>query len=404
MPRSPHIVFAGGAAPGNIYPGLAVAAHVVERMPDALVTFIGSGREHERHTVSAAGFAYARLPSQPAPENPLHALRFVTDNVAGYWACRWFFKERRVSLVVGLGGAASASAVRAAISNGVPVVMLEQNVAAGRVTRWLADSATAVCVGFDETRADLPSTARVIVTGNPARPTFERLNRQRQTWVAGYCQLHDAHDAPIFAERCASEKDELPQNGEYYGKRLVIIGGTNGARTINENMPSALARLRNELKGWQVVHQSGEGQLHETERRYRDAGVEALVVAYIDEMAPVMFDSDLAVCRPGGTTVAELALAGLPAVLVPYPKVMDFHWPNAELFATARAATIIDETELLGPLSEALVDHLSPLLTDDLRRGAMAANMRKLARPDAAASVTDVVCEALCMAPSRMAA
>jgi UDP-N-acetylglucosamine--N-acetylmuramyl-(pentapeptide) pyrophosphoryl-undecaprenol N-acetylglucosamine transferase len=404
MPRPPHIVFAGGAAPGNLYPGLAVAAHVVERMPDAVVTFIGSGREHERHTVSAAGFSYAHLPSQPAPQNALHAVRFVTDNVAGYWAARWFFKERRASLVVGLGGAASASAVRAAISNGLPVVMLEQNVAAGRVTRWLASSATAVCVGFDETRADLPSSAPVIVTGNPARPTFERLYRQRQTWIAGYCDLQDAHDAPIFAERCAKWNNELQQHSKSYEKRLVIIGGTGGARTINENMPSALSQLGTELTGWQVVHQSGEGQLQETERRYRDAGVDALVVAYIDEMAPVMFDSDLAVCRPGGTTVAELALAGLPAILVPYPRMMEFHLPNAEHFADAGAATIIDEADLIGPLARALVAHLQPLLKDDARRSMMAAKMRRLARPGAAASVTDAICEALSIAPSRMAA
>jgi UDP-N-acetylglucosamine--N-acetylmuramyl-(pentapeptide) pyrophosphoryl-undecaprenol N-acetylglucosamine transferase len=188
------------------------------------------------------------------------------------------------------------------------------------------------------------------------------------------------------------------------GKRLVIIGGAGGARTINENIPHALARLADQLNGWQVVHQSGEGQLHETEQRYREAGLDALVVAFIDEMAPVMFDSDLAVCRSGGTTLAELALAGLPAVLVPYPPVMDFHLPNAEVFAAAGAATIIDETDLHGSLADELVQHLKPLLIDSTRRHRMAANMRLLAHPDASAHVTDVICDSLCGVRARAAA
>lgn len=397
-----HIVLAGGGTPGTLFPGLAVATHIAERFPDALITFIGSGRPQERHTVAAAGFAYAHLPSRPAPQNPLHAVRFVTDNVAGYWASRWYFREKRVSLVVGLGGAASAAAVRAAISCGIPTVVLEQNVVPSRVTRWLAASATNVCIGFPETRADLPSSVPVTFTGNPARPAFERLYRQRQSWLHGYCSMHDTHDPPIFAEPIAGAPEcRLRTDCE---KRLVVIGGAGGARSINENIPTALAMLREHLDGWQIVHQSGEGQLHETELRYQDLGVDALVVAFIDEMAPVMFDSDLAVCRSGGTTLAELALAGLPAVLVPYSRSIDLHLPNAELFAAAEAATIIDETDLQGSLAETLARHLRPLLTNYATRRRMASNMSRLAQPDAATRVTDAICEALQAAPQSRAA
>jgi UDP-N-acetylglucosamine--N-acetylmuramyl-(pentapeptide) pyrophosphoryl-undecaprenol N-acetylglucosamine transferase len=188
------------------------------------------------------------------------------------------------------------------------------------------------------------------------------------------------------------------------GKRLIVIGGAGGARSINEHMPHALARLRGQLAGWQVLHQSGEGQLQETDARYRAAGVEALVVAYIDEIAPVMFDSDLVVCRPGGTTLAELALAGAPAILVPYPPLMQFHLPNADVFAGVGAARVIDETDLVGPLAEALADQLAPLLTDELRRLKMAASMRGMARPCAAADATRLVCEAMSPTAAQMAA
>jgi UDP-N-acetylglucosamine--N-acetylmuramyl-(pentapeptide) pyrophosphoryl-undecaprenol N-acetylglucosamine transferase len=154
----------------------------------------------------------------------------------------------------------------------------------------------------------------------------------------------------------------------------------------------ALKRLENELHGWQIVHQTGEGQLQQTIERYRRADVDALTVSFIDEMAPVMFASDLVVCRAGGTTLAELALAGAPAVLVPYPRDVEaYQLANADVIAAAGAATVIDESSLQGPLSHALVDHLGPLLTDDAHRRSMAAQMIALAKPEAAVAIADVV-------------
>lgn len=375
MPRSPHIVFAGGTAPGHLYPGLAVAAHLVERIPDATITFIGGNRPVDQHLIRAAGFKFAGVPARQEPENLLNAVRFVTDNIAGYWAARWFLKENKVSAVIGLGGAACAPAVRAAVSRGLPTVMLEQNVVPGRVTRWLARSVSTVCAGFNETRGYFPSAVPLTITGNPARPEFERLYR-----------------AARLGESIRREK------------RLIVIGGAGGARSLNESMPGALARLRDRLDGWQVVHQSGEGQLQETEARYRAAGVDSLVVAFIDEIAPILFASDLIVCRSGGTTLGETALAGVPAVLVPYPLVVDYHLPNAEVFASAGAATVIDETDLVGSLEDALVDQLGRLLVDDGQRTQMATRMRRLARPGAAANITNIVYEMMFNTASRFAA
>ncbi len=246
MPRPPHIVFAGGGKPGHLHPGLAVAAHLIERIPDAVVTFVGNSRGVDRHVIRAAGFKFAGMPSQPAPQNVMNAVRFVTDNVAGYWATRWFLREQRVSAVVGLGGASCAPAVRAAISRGLPTFVLEQNVVPGRVTRWLARSVTTVCAGFSDTRGYFPSAVPLMVTGNPARPAFKQLYRE----------------LPI---------DRPPERE----KRLIILGGAGGARSLNEHMPSALARLQDHLAGWRIVHQSGTGQLQQTEARYRTAGVDA---------------------------------------------------------------------------------------------------------------------------------
>jgi UDP-N-acetylglucosamine--N-acetylmuramyl-(pentapeptide) pyrophosphoryl-undecaprenol N-acetylglucosamine transferase len=368
---SHHIVFAGGGSAGRLYPGLAVAAHLKVQLPDAAITFVGGGKPIERHPVQAAGFNYVTIPSQPVPRNPYLAMRFVTDNVAGYWASRWYLKEHRASLVVGLGGYASAATVRAATSRGIPTVLLEQNAVPRHVTRWLAQSADMVCAGFDEVQAHLPPNTPIALTGNPARPAFERMYRDER------------------AGNTANDGNLLPAVRE---RRLVVIGGADGARTINEFMPPALRRLREQLRGWQIVHQTGEGQLQQTIDRYRAASVDALTVSFIDEMAPVMFASDLVVCRAGGTTLAELALAGVPALLVPYPRDVEaYQLANAEVVAAAGAATVIDELSLDGPLDDALADQLALLLIDNSRRELMAENMRLLARPDAAELITDTI-------------
>jgi UDP-N-acetylglucosamine--N-acetylmuramyl-(pentapeptide) pyrophosphoryl-undecaprenol N-acetylglucosamine transferase len=386
-----HIVFACGGTSGYLNPGLAVAAHVKQRMPAARLTFVGTGKPVERHPVRAAGYEYVTMPAQPVPRNPFRAMRFITDNVAGYWATRWFLREQHVSLVVGLGGYASAATVRAATSRQIPTAILEQNAVPSHVTRWLARSVDMVCAGFDDVRSYLPAQTPLVVTGNPARPAFERLYRQQSSGFT--VQGSDDDDANA----------ELRTLNPL--RRLVVIGGYGGARSLNEFMPPAARDLGDRLSGWQVVHQTGEGQLQQTIDRYQDAGVDALVVSYIDEMAPVMYDSDLVVCRAAGTTLAELALAGVPAVLVPYPRDAEaYQLANAELVAAAGAASMIDETTLDGTLDEALVAHLAPLVTDAPRRHAMAVNMRSLARPDAAALITDTICDVLGIGAARLAA
>lgn len=378
-----HIVFAGGGTADHLQAGMAVATHLVERLPDTLVTFVGTGRSFEPHTVRAAGYAYTPIPSQPPSLHPLRAVRFVTDNVAGFWASRWLLKEQRVSLVVGLGGYHSAATVRAAVTRGIPTVLLEQNVVPSRVTRSLAQRAGMICAGFEEIADHLTADAPLRMTGNPTRLAFENLYRRREQGIP----------SPLLSSPSA------------FPRRLVVIGGTGGARSLNQFMPRALSRLAGQLEGWRIVHQTGEGQLQETERRYRAAGVDALVVSYIDELAAVLSETDLVVCRAGGTTLAELALAGTPAILVPNLKAVDeSQAANAEVFAAGGACAMIDETSLASPLDQALVEQLQLLMNDQSRRQEMAANMRRLARPDASAHIADAVCNILGEQTIRLAA
>ncbi|MEM8944917.1 MAG: UDP-N-acetylglucosamine--N-acetylmuramyl-(pentapeptide) pyrophosphoryl-undecaprenol N-acetylglucosamine transferase [Planctomycetota bacterium] len=374
MSGAPHIMFAGGGAAGHLFPGLAVAEHLRELMPAAQITFAGPGKAREKHAVRNAGYEHTTIPAQPIPQNPLQAFRFVTDNIAGYCAARWLLSEQQVSLVVGLGGFTSTAVVRAAAARGIPFILLEQNAIPSQTTRWLSRAATLVCAAFEEVRPHLHVQAPVAVTGNPSRPAFEQLYDRRQG---------------VGANRF-SDQSNLRQ------KRLVVMGGAGGARSLNESMPAALQQLGDCMAGWQVVHQTGEGQLQETETRYRDCGVDALAVTYIDEIASVLFDSDLVVSRAGGTTLAELALAGIPAVLVPYPEATDDHQlANAKVFSAAGACRLIDETSQAGALDKALARELSPLVIEETRRFEMNHRMQSLARPSAAADIAATVYESL---------
>ncbi|MCA9231968.1 MAG: UDP-N-acetylglucosamine--N-acetylmuramyl-(pentapeptide) pyrophosphoryl-undecaprenol N-acetylglucosamine transferase [Planctomycetales bacterium] len=380
MSAAPHILFAGGGAAGYFFPGIAVAEHLKRKLPLATITFAGPGRAREKHVVRSAGYEYCMIPSQPVPQNPFQAFRFLTDNIAGYCSARWMLREKGVDLVVGLGGYTSTAVVRAAVAREIPFILLEQNAIPSRTTRWLAEAATLVCAGFEEVRPHLRSQAPVAITGNPARPAFEQL-----------CRRMSSGNRSLEAAKLTFADNGLPSQ-----KRLVILGGADGARSLNESMPRALKKLGETLADWQIIHQTGEGQLQETEGRYRQEGLEALTVTFIDEIASVLFASDLVVCRSGGTTLAELALAGVPAVLVPYPHATDDQQiANAKVFAAANACRLVDESTQTGVLAAALARELTPLVSDDLLRREMSLNIHALSRPEASSDIANAIYETL---------
>ena len=283
-----------------------------------------------------------------------------------------------MSLVVGLGGHTSTALVRAALTRGIPFILLEKNAIPGRTTRWLSRSAAMVCAAFDQVRPHLHVQAPVTVTGNPARPEFENgFNKTPKN-----LGLHD---------------DGQPRgDNSHPTKQLVVLGGTGGASSLNETIPGALRKLGQAVSDWQIVHQTGEGQLQETEFRYKSCGVKALAVTYLDEIASILFQCDLVISRAGGTTLAELALAGVPALLVPCPQAPDDHQlANAKVVEAAGAARLVDETSHSGELDTALARELKPLLTDVQLRQSMSENMRRLARPHASEDIAMAVHDTL---------
>ena len=175
-------------------------------------------------------------------------------------------------------------------------------------------------------------------------------------------------------------------------RRLIILGGSGGARSLNENVPRALHKIRHLLDGWQIIHQSGEAGLSSTRELYRKFALEAKVAAFWPDMPEMLAESSLAVCRAGGTTLAELSAAGTPALLLPYPHAADDHQrKNAEVFVAAGAAQMLDERELIGRFDDQLAEMLVQLIYDAECRKLLSRGMTSLARPRAAAHVASLV-------------
>jgi UDP-N-acetylglucosamine--N-acetylmuramyl-(pentapeptide) pyrophosphoryl-undecaprenol N-acetylglucosamine transferase len=280
-------------------------------------------------------------------------------------------RQTGVSLVVGLGGYASVPMAWAAASLRVPLVLLEQNAVPGRVTRWLAPRAALVCTAFDEAAEHLKAGGPIRVTGNPIR--------------AGFGQV----GVPALA-------GEEPPEGGTSARQLVILGGSGGSRTLNEQVPRALYKIEQELTGWRIVHQTGPRDWQATTTLYRKLGLEAIVVPFVERIERVLARSDLAISRSGGTTLAELAAAGLPAILLPWPKAAaDHQRKNADVFAAAGAAHVIDAREVAGRLDNAIAQPLSALIRNAERRQLMSEAMQTLARPNAAWHVATMIAQML---------
>jgi len=351
-----HSVFAGGGTAGHLFPGLAVAEQLARHTPGVRITFAGGGKPFELRHVKRAGHGYLALACRPFPRKARETWRFLADNVAGFYAARRFLREQQVSLVVGLGGYASVPAARAAASLGIPYVLLEQNAIPGRATRWLAPAASLVCSSFEGIEPYLRGKSRVRVTGNPLRREFSD---------------------PRVPTRYLPDSVRAQRT-------LVVLGGSGGARTLNEQVPLALYRAGAALATWQVVHQTGERDAARTRELYGKLGIKARVLPFIDKMPLMLRASHLAISRSGGTTLAELAASGLPAILLPYPHAAaDHQRKNADVFTAAGAALTLDEREVPGRLDHRLADLVAELATADRLRLRMAHAMSQLARPDA---------------------
>lgn len=356
------MVMAGGTG-GHVYPALAVADALRARGWD--VFWLGTKNGLEARVVPAAGIDMVWVSMGGVRgKGLLKKLLLPAMLLVAFGQSLAAIMQRRPDVVLGMGGyTAFPGGMMASLLN-KPLVVHEQNSVGGLTNRVLACLADRVLTAFPQAfrgEKDKPIPCRRVAAewvGNPVR----------------------ADIAAVTAEERAARTGPL---------RLLVVGGSLGAQALNERVPQALALLPADRRP-QVVHQSGRLHLDALRANYGAAGVEAEVRDYIEDMAAAWRDCDFAICRAGAMTVAELACAGVPAVLVPFPHAVDDHQTgNAEFLADAGAAWLIQQKDLSAEKLAALIGGL-----DRVTLAAMSDTAMKLARPDATQQVADV-CEAL---------
>lgn len=354
-----RILFATGGSGGHLVPALAIAEAIRRRWPEADVPFVTTGRPIENDICRAAGVRQITLPLLPLAAATRRPLAFLSAASTSYRLARDQLRDERPAAVVGTGGWSMTPVIQAARRGKVPIVLCEQNVIPGRATRWLARRAGTVCVSFEETSSRLHNARRIVVTGNPVRPAIAALS-----------------DSPRSPDRI-----------------VLVLGGSQGARSLNRAVLSIVTTTPQLFAGWKLVHQTGSVEAAgELAAVCAQAGIEHDVSPFFSDMPQRYARAAIVISRAGATTLAELACAGVPAILVPYPHAADDHQRlNAEVFVAGGAARLAAEAESDSETSRKIAETFLTLTAEPARLAEMSAAMRKLARPSAAECVVDEI-------------
>jgi UDP-N-acetylglucosamine--N-acetylmuramyl-(pentapeptide) pyrophosphoryl-undecaprenol N-acetylglucosamine transferase len=346
-----RIVIAGGGTGGHVIPSLAIAQQLKEQLR-AEVLFIGTARGIETRLVPQAGFALELIRVGALKNVSLMTrARTMLDLPRAIAACSRMLSEFDPEVVIGVGGYASGPAMVAAIRRRLPTLAFEPNVVPGFANRMIARWVSAAAVHFEETCRYFPNCR---VTGVPVRPAFFSI---------------------------PSKTGGAPT--------LLVFGGSQGARAINQAMIESLAGLRAKIPLIHVIHQTGQRDYDHVRSAYQQSGISGEVHKFIDDMPGTFGRADLLVCRSGASTVGEIAAAGKPAIFVPFPAAADDHQNvNARALERAGAAVVVEESNLGAAY---LVDTIAALIGDAGRLQSMSAAAKSLAHPHAVEEIVEMV-------------
>jgi UDP-N-acetylglucosamine--N-acetylmuramyl-(pentapeptide) pyrophosphoryl-undecaprenol N-acetylglucosamine transferase len=345
------VLIAGGGTGGHIMPALAIA-DALQKQYQAELLFVGTARGLESRLVPQAGHRLELIKvGQLKNVSLITRLRTLFDLPMSVLHCRTLLRQFQPDVVIGVGGYASGPAMVAAILAHIPTLAVEPNAFPGLANRLVGKHVSAAAVNFEPA---LKYFRNARVTGIPVRAEFFNLKSRPA-------------DAPLH---------------------LLIFGGSQGARVLNQTMPQIAARLLEAVPGLTILHQAGARSAEETQAAYAASGADPArwqVHAFLDDMARRFEAADLVLSRSGASTVAEEMAAGKPALLVPFPGAADDHQrKNAEVMASAGAASLLIEA---GMTPESLLASLTAMLGDRAALRAMGERARVLAHPDAAAEI-----------------
>jgi len=353
----PIMIIAGGTG-GHVFPGLAVAEEL--RRQGVPVVWLGTRQGLEARVVPAAGLPIEWLNARGLRRRGLRSWLTAPWMIARSTLQALRIMQRyRPRAVLGMGGYVSGPGAAAARLLGIPMLIHEQNAIPGFTNRKLAPMAVRIMTGF---AGVLDEHGKAVHTGNPVRAAIGAV-------PPAECRSNNSDNGPL---------------------RLLVLGGSQGAAAINEAVPAALALLEPRLRP-EVWHQTGRSHADATLALYRKFGIDAPIEPFIDDMAAAYAWADLAICRSGALTVAELAVAGVPAVLIPFPFAADDHQTANARHLVARDAGVLFPQDHLT--AERLAAVLAELLGDREHLQTMAANARAMGLPDAAARVAQLCLE-----------
>ena len=350
----------GGGTGGHVFPGLALAAELRRQEPGVEIVWVGTKGRVEERAVPQAGYPIEFVDvAFLKGRGGLDKLRAVAKLPrAGLQALR-VLRRHKPMAIVGVGGFASGPIGALGASLGTPLFVLEQNARAGATNRALARMARTVYATFDHSRAQFGSVP-VKVLGNPVRPA-------------------------VLGARRRAPGSTLT---------VLVIGGSQGARSLNEGAPGMFARLVEAGVTVRVVHAAGQGKDDAVRGGYQAAGVEAEVVPFIDDMAQAYSAADFVLTRAGATTLSELTAIGLPALYVPFAAAADDHQTvNAQTVVEAGGGVMVTDDEMLAGDRPARI--LAPLFKHPEVLDRMAVAARGLGRPNAGRDIAADILEQL---------
>ena len=359
MSQALCVIFAGGGTGGHLFPGVAVAEALLQLRPGSSVSFVGSHNRIEARVVPKLGYPFDPLWISGLRRSFSLSTVLLPFKLAVSLFQSWrILRRRRPDVVVGTGGFASGPLLYVAAKTGRPTLIHEQNEYPGITTRKLAGDVDEVHVTFASSERLLTQARRLVLSGNPVRLSLRR---------------HDAGDARVHFGLHPSRRT------------LLVFGGSLGASAINRAMRALVPRLVREE--YQLIWQTGARD-HE---QYASFGAlyqgQVVVRSFIDEMDLAYSAADLVLCRAGATTLAELGVLGLPAILIPFPQAAaDHQTHNARAVAEKGAAVMLRDDEL-----GRLADTMFPLLDDDAALAGMADAAQALGRPRAAFEIAEAV-------------
>lgn len=349
-----HLVVMAAGTGGHVIPGLAVAREMISR--GWSVSWLGTTHGMENRLVPPHGIAMDTIAfSGLRGKGLVHTLTGGFRMLVAFWACLKILRRRRASAVLGMGGYVCFPGGLMAAALGKPLVLVNADAALLMSNRALLPVADRVAFGFE---GEASSRVRqAVVTGNPVRAEIEA--------IAPPAQRYAGRSGPL---------------------KLLVVGGSLGAKVLNETVPQALALMDAQQRPL-VTHQSGEAHAESVRAAYAQAQVPAEVLPFIDDMARRLADCDVIVCRAGAVTVSELCAAGVAAVLVPLMVSTTSHQrDNARWLASHEAGIHLPQAELEP---RRLAELLGGLTRETLLK--MATRARELARPHAAARVADQI-------------